>query len=280
MPSPDFPFAFHFGALEPWGVSLVRVMISRFRLGDKWPDIGNVAPEGPHFVFERTPSLFLGREGRGSLRIAWDTNLLLDYFTHGAKLWEGDGLVGPSEDRYGEELEALQILIAVWVARDIDFILLPPTLRDSKKKALSADRVQARSHAMRAFEDALQHSSVWTEEHPESRTRELPSKVKTQLLGSVPAGNDRLLVESALDSNVHVFLTRDQGILKSAHVFRAVGILIVSPQDMLGQLGATGALHAFFEPSYFYWPMPDQARVEHLVRALGVGNFPNADRLV
>jgi len=35
---------------------------------------------------EQTPRLFLGRRGRGPLCIAWDTNLLLDYFQHGRAL--------------------------------------------------------------------------------------------------------------------------------------------------------------------------------------------------
>jgi hypothetical protein len=40
--------------------------------------------EGGGFFYENCPELFLGRAGYGPLRIAWDTNVLIDYAEFGA----------------------------------------------------------------------------------------------------------------------------------------------------------------------------------------------------
>ena len=276
MKQDDAQLDFHFDRLEPWGISLVQRMISRFRSSGSLAP-GFPIPEGPHFVYERTPSLFQGRSGRGPLRIAWDTNLLVDYFDHGARLWEGQGLPVDNEDIYGIELEGLQVLVAVWVLRDVEFVILASSLSDSKRKELSAERSGARRIAMRSFEDALAHSSGsrYSGDRPSGVWSDLPLSARLRVLREIPKGYDRILVEAALDRSVHVFLTRDLGILRSQALFRPLGLLLASPQEMVEELGATGALHAFFEPSCLYWPLPDQARVAHLITALGVGNLPD-----
>lgn len=85
------------------------------------PPSGTPVAEGPHFVYQDNPRLFLGRRGRGPLRVAWDTNLLIDYFEHGRALWENKSLPELVPGTYGEELEGLQIVMAVWILRDIRF---------------------------------------------------------------------------------------------------------------------------------------------------------------
>ena len=47
-----------------------------------------------------------------------------------------------------------------------------------------------------------------------------------------------------------------------------VGLLVVSPLDLIEELGAAGTLHCLFEKQYLYWPMPDLQRVPHLINAL------------
>ena len=51
--------------------------------------------------------------------------------------------------------------------------------------------------------------------------------------------------------------------------FTPLGLLIASPQDMLEELAACGALHCLMTPTALYWPAPDQLRVAHLLDALG-----------
>src|SRR5207248_614419 len=101
---------------------------------DLVPPRGFPVVEGPHFVYAQGQRLFLGRRGRGPLRIAWDTNLLIDYFQHGRALWNGDCMTDLVPGVRGEELEGLQIVMATWVIRDIRFYIPRRVLRDAKKQ--------------------------------------------------------------------------------------------------------------------------------------------------
>lgn len=71
-------------------------------------DLTGCWPAG--FDYGRTPAVFGGRHGRGPLVVAWDTNALIDYLTHGRVMWDEDGppKVG---GEYGEELVALEALV-------------------------------------------------------------------------------------------------------------------------------------------------------------------------
>lgn len=89
-----------------------------------------------------------------------------------------------------------------------------------------------------------------------------------QALSHVPRGNDRELVRDALTKGMHIFLTRDKGVLRARDSLAPLGLLLTSPLDLVEALGAAGALHCLFEPQHLYWPMPDQERVSHLIKAL------------
>jgi hypothetical protein len=59
--------------------------------------------EGGGFLYKNCPELFLGREGYGHLRVAWDTNMLIDYAEFGDLMWEDDDFDPPiSEPCYHE----------------------------------------------------------------------------------------------------------------------------------------------------------------------------------
>jgi hypothetical protein len=77
-----------------------------------------------------------------------------------------------------------------------------------------------------------------------------------------------VLVSSASRMGLHVFLTRDKGILRHRDALRPFGLLLASPLDIFEELLACGAFHCMLEPRCAYWPMPDQMRVGHLIRAL------------
>ncbi|AZS42343.1 hypothetical protein CVS54_03706 [Microbacterium oxydans] len=234
-----------------------------------WP-IKVPTPEGPHFVYHQARHLFLGRSGRGPLHVAWDTNLLLDYFDHGAALWDNESLAERCPGEYGEELEALQVIISLWVVRDIRFHILEGTIADSRTP-LSDERRARRRQAWREFCDAL--ALVADDESLRIDTLLLPRSALQNALAMVPAGNDRRLVAEAVQSRLHVFLTRDKGVLAAKEALRPFGLLIMSPGDLLEALAAAGAIHCLLDRRHLYWPMPDQQRVSHLIRALDPTEF-------
>lgn len=234
------------------------------------PPQGAPLVEGPHFAYADNPALFLGRRGRGPLRVAWDTNLLIDYFEYGRELWEGQSLPA-LVPLYGEELEALQIIMAVWILRDIRFHILTATLSDARQ-ALSPRRLEQRVEAFREFAGAL---SFVGDEYAEREAPPLllPDAELQRALHGVPAGNDRRLVEEAVRQCLHVFLTRDHKVLSARAAFRPFGLFIGSPLDLLQQLAACGTLHCLTDPRFAYWPLPDRTRVTHLYHATLAGPY-------
>ena len=220
--------------------------------------------EGPQFVYAENRRLFLGRVGRGPLRIAWDTNMLIDYFQHGRALWEGASLPELIPGTHGEELEGLQIVTAISVLRDIRFYVLQGTLGDAKR-ALDARRLGERLQALREFAGAL--NAVDPNDECEPLPLILPDSELQRALTSVPAGTDRALVAESARRRMHVFLTRDKGVLRAAAALRPFGLYIGTPLDVLEELTACGALFCLTDPRYGYWPLPNQERVAHLYRA-------------
>jgi hypothetical protein len=225
---------------------------------------------GPHFVYHAAPDLFLGRRGAGPLEIAWDTNILLDYLEHGSALWEGQDPEVRDEE-YFAELEALGIIINLWMRRDIRFRILPRSIDDAKR-GLSAARRSSRARAVDEVSAALA-LDVWGDLRSVAASPPLdllPHKSQeARLVESLPKGADADLVRRAWRLGVHVFLTRDAGILRRAADVRPLGLLIASPLDLLEQLTACGALLAILRPETVYWPLPDLQRAAHLIRALG-----------
>ncbi|PUB26815.1 hypothetical protein C8K30_10542 [Promicromonospora sp. AC04] len=259
-------------AQEEQGVWLASDTIGRIRAGGLQLPRDVHPPEGPHFRYDDGPSLFLGRSGQGPLQVAWDTNLLVDYFEFGVQLWEGESLPELMPTEQGEELEGLQMIVSLWVLRDIRFHILPGVIDDSKRKPLAQTRKQQRIHAWEEFCAAISLVEDAEDGHGEPV---LPMGISDHdlddALSAVPAGNDRALVRDALIAGMHVFLTCDKGILRARDRVAPLGLLLASPLEVVEELGAAGALHCLFEPRHLYWPMPDQQRVAHLIQALGRG---------
>ena len=257
------------GAVEGRGVWLANDTIGRIRADGLQLPREVRPPEGPHFRYDDGPSLFLGRVGRGPLQVAWDTNLLVDYFEYGTQLWDGEPLPGAMPTQQGEELEGLQVLVSLWVLRDIRFHILPGVIDDSRRRPLAESRRKRRLHAWEEFCAAL----ALVEDEDAYGVPVSPPGIHAhevdQALSRVPVGNDRALVRDALMTGMHVFLTCDKGVLKARDGLAALGLLLASPLDLVEELGAAGALHCLFEPQHLYWPMPDQQRVSHLIHALG-----------
>jgi hypothetical protein len=272
-----FDLTAEYSSLEGWGIQIVNSMGARLRAalidpGDKASYnllLSGPIPEGPHFVYEGSSNLFHTRRGRGPLFIAWDTNILIDYFRYGRALWEGGKLPSLPEEYYAE-LEGIQLLIALWVMRDIRFIILPGTIKDAKKR-LPVERRTQRVQAFREFTSALSLVSSGFA-RIDSPSREglfvLPDSLLEDAATNLPQGFDRILVTSAARMGMHVFMTMDKGILKRRETFRSFGLLLASPLDIFEHLLACGAFHCMLAPRYAHWPLPDQMRVGHLIRAL------------
>ena len=229
-----------------------------------WP-----APIGPDFAYDRHPALFHGRRGEGPLHVVWDTNLLIDYFENGHALWtRGDW--SARAETYDDELEALQFIVALWVIRDIRFHIVPRVFTDAKRK-LGEQRRRQRMHAWKEFTAALRLVGYREPEFPGPSRNGLlwlPDDELAWALSTVPGSLDRALVHDAVKLGAHVFLTRDKQVLGTARHFRRFGLHVCSPGDLLEELVACGAFHCLLAPAYAYWPLPDQARVTHLVDAL------------
>lgn len=249
---------------EQWAVRLIEDSVRRLSLGGLPPVERHV--EGPHFVYEDGPELFLGRRGRGPLLLAWDTNLLIDYFEHGAALWRGDELPDAG-DEYGLQLEALQLVIALWVLRDIRIVLLPASLSDARGQ-LAQERYAARRRAFGEFARAI--SLIADDDAaPPQPPLVLPDSALRAAAASVPRGGDRTLVEQAARAGAHVFLTRDSGVARAAPALRPFGLVLTKPQDLLELLAGAGALCCLLDPArHLNWPFPDLQRVTHLARAI------------
>lgn len=243
---------------------LAAIVASRLR-GEVEPSCFQPNVEGPHFVYQQSPSLFLGRRGRGPVRVAWDTNLLIDYFEHGQAIWEGASLPASVPGSYGEELEGLQIVLAIWILYDIRFYILRSTLRDARR-VLSARRLEQRLQAFHEFASAVSFVAG-RDDTREPPPLVLPDTELRAALSAVPGGNDRRLVEECVRQHLHVFLTRDAKVLKARSALRPFGVYIGTPLDLLEELTAIGALHCLLDPRSSYWPAPRRERVAHIYHA-------------
>ena len=224
-------------------------------------------PPGPQFIYEAAPSLFGRRRGYGPLHIVWDTNLLIDYFEHGRAVWQFATLPDSAHGRY--ELEALQLILALWVIRDLRFQVVPRFVVDAKKQ-LSAERRVARINALHRFTAALQLVGGNPSEVPSPEgLLVLPEAERIRALNRIPHTLDRNLITDALALGAHVFMTNEKRLVARSPDLMPFGLRIASPGDLLEDLCACGAFHCLIAPSrYALWPLPDQARVTHLLDAL------------
>lgn len=246
--------------LERYGVGLIQLAanrLSKFRASTN----GTVPPEGPQFRYDDGVELFCGRSGSGPLRIMLDTNIAIDVVEQGELLWEG---IPDASDERGEELEALQLLLAVWAMRDVR-LYLPPVYYWDSKKPLAPERRRQRRAVLQEVAAALNLAGE-PSEHPGVNELERETKLLKAVLADVPAGVDRTVVRQALVSDMHVVLTIDRGMRRAAPTLRCVGLQILSPQELLGPLAESGGLHCLIDPRTAYWPLPDQHRVSHLAR--------------
>lgn len=245
--------------LDDLGIELIRRTSRRLRVTVGEIAVPPIVPEGPYFVYDEAPHLFSQRTGRGPLRVMLDTNIFLDFIDRARDIWLNDVEV---DSEYGEELEALQLIMAAWVIRDIR-LHLPHALRWDSKFRLSAERREERRRAVREFDMALHLVGEFDDE---PQVKLVDARIIDALLAQVPPGGDCSIAREAATSGMHVVLTRDKGFLKAKAGLAMLGVLIASPQELFEALLAAGAFHCLVRPECAYWPLPDQHRTSHLAR--------------
>ena len=261
---------------EAMGIQLVETIIARAGLTGSGTSNPRMRVIGPDFDYRESSLMFAGRVGRGPLRVAMDTNLLIDYFEHGHAMWAGESVAKAHVGEYGEHLEALQLILAVWVLRDIEFVMLKESLRDSKRRKLAPHLDKRNRKAWMEFYSALTHSPHYSADRADAAQR-LHPRLVDRVIEAVPAGGDQRLVRAALNDGAHVYLTRDKGVVRASAQLRAVGLSVMTAGDLLEALSLYGALNFLGDPTSLYWPLPDQEKVAHVIWALPKREEPPED---
>jgi hypothetical protein len=164
---------------------------------------------GLGFCHEAVPTL-LPAGYHGPLIVALDSNILIDLEQHGEALINGQDL--GVQGRYGEQLSAIGAILEMWMLRDIRFIVTPRLRTDAKRP--SAKVLSKRGVAIAALAESLAFQlGDWTVPPPSER-RLAP----VGAVAGLPAGADRDLLLEAHAVGAHVFLTRDDQVIKCAKV--------------------------------------------------------------
>lgn len=216
-------------------------------------------PEGGGFFYEDCPEVFLGRAGYGPLRIAWDTNILIDYAQFGDLMWDEDHEFDPpiSEARYLEELAGLNTLVNLSEFRDIRFRAPQRQIHDAKR-SLDEAQWELRARQLHHLLAALTCIELDKDIIENVRSFDpLPD-------GSTNSEWDGSLVQEAIATGCHVFLTRDDGLRHRLYRdAREAFLAIMSPSDLQHALAKTGDL-GWGGKGYIF---PDNHKILHLMRA-------------
>jgi len=172
--------------------------------------------------------------------MAWDTNILIDYGKYGELMWESDDFDPPiSETTYLDELIALNEIMHLWMIRDIRIRMPEAQLFDAgrrRKRGLDLKTLELRLHQLTEFHAALACIS-------------LDTNIDNSVPPLAPLDDDwtnddwdRALVEHAVATGCHVFLTRDQRLHRHVPQTSETFLAIMSPADLLLYLAESGEL--------------------------------------
>jgi hypothetical protein len=172
--------------------------------------------------------------GFGPLRIAWDTNVLIDWRDFGSVLLS-DRLALPRglHSAHEEELVALGALMnTIYTTRDVRIYPLRRQLRDfGRGNRRSSDRRRIEQRARQLDEVA---SALWCVGLVgEFRRGHRGSPASSWQADCITPAPDRLLVEEAITGGCHVFLTRDRKVLKQAPWLETMGLAVMAPSALL-----------------------------------------------
>lgn len=230
------------------------------------PNIYSLAPpdnyechEGGGFFYEDCPDVFLGRTGYGPLRIAWDTNILIDFASYGRLVWNQDDFNPPiNEAKLRSQLVAFATIMHLWMIRDIR-IKVPFRQISDARRSLNPSDWQLREQQIRLIVSALDCIELDHE-----ITRNVP-KVDALPVESTNDDWDRSLVLEAIETGCHVFLTRDNRLVRRlSQIAHASALLITRPTDLLQALD--DAQELVFPDTF-----PDNHKWVHFFRAAELG---------
>jgi len=225
----------------------------------------DVTSEGGGFQYENCPEIFLGRRGYGPLRIAWDSNILIDYAQYGSLMWEDDEFDPPvTERRYRGELLALCELMNMWMSRDIR-IRMPARQTIDASNRLDPEVRELRLWQIQLFQAAL-------------RCIDLDADIEANVVPFAPLGRkatnddwDRSLTEEAIANGCHVFLTGDRKLRKKlADIASDAFIDLFSPSELFDRLSHSGET-LFARTGELL--MPDNHKWSHVMDAHERGYF-------
>lgn len=217
--------------------------------------------EGGGFLYENCLEVFLGRNGYGPLRIAWDTNILIDYAEFGDLMWGEDeehGFDPPITDAlYHQELVALDTLVQLWMIRDIR-VRAPQRQINDARRELNESQWELRTTQLHHLLAAIECTQL------DSESLENVSPFPTLPEGSANNEWDASLVAEAVATGCHVFLTRDDRLERRlSSIARESFLVIMSPSALMkaledaGELGFGGEGHI----------MPDNHKWLHFMKA-------------
>ena len=215
--------------------------------------------EGGGFFYENCPEVFLSRTGYGPLRMAWDTNILIDYADFGDLMWDEHREFDPpiSEPRYRDELIALDQIMQLWVMRDIRVRVPHRQIFDAQRE-LDEAKWELRERQVHHFLAALQCIDLDTGIIENVQ----PFDVLPE--GSTSDEWDASLVLEAIETGCHLFLTRDGRLRRRFHrLTRESFVVIMSPSELCQALEAADEL-GFGGDGYV---LPDNHKWLHFMRA-------------
>jgi hypothetical protein len=214
----------------------------------------------------------MGRTGYGPLRVAWDTDILIDWRDFGRFLLSDDEHLTGDEHlpanldaAHMEDLVALgQVMNRVWCTRDMRIHPLRRQLRDVGRYHGERRQVLMDERTRQLDEVA---SALWCVglgrdlRRPVAR---LPARLRYATW--MAKSQDRALVEEAIASGCHVFLTRDRKVLRHSPRLATLGMVVLRPSGFLDELLEAGALYSIAGPD---GTICDHHKFIHLKAAAG-----------
>jgi hypothetical protein len=215
------------------------------------------------FQYENCPEIFSVTRGCGPLRMAWDTNIFIDYTEFGDLIWEStDFDPQVTGDRYRDQLIALSEIMQLWTLRDIRIRMPSRQINDTRRR-LDDKAWELRRWQLEHFQSALSCVSLDTEiDNSVAAFEALPD-------GSSNDDWDRSLVEEAIATGCHIFLTGDRRLRKRHdRMARNSHIIILPPTELLDCLASAGEL-SFSNIGQEI--MPDTHKFVHVMNAHKIG---------
>jgi hypothetical protein len=260
---------------DKWKIQFYYTRISDIRTGkmNQYSLASNETSEGGGFQYEDCPEVFSGRNGYGALRVAWDTNILIDYAKYAQVIWEDREFNLPAmEERYQEELIALRETMNLWMLRDIRIRMSSRQIWDAKlrldnkpKELWEREREKFRkTQAIRLWQLEHFHAALSCI----SLDAEIDANVEPFAILPDESSNDdwdKSLLEEAIATGCHVFLTGDRKLKKRLQrMARDSYVAILSPTGLLDSLAEADELSLAKIGQYL---MPDSHKFTHIMEA-------------